>query len=77
MILDGAMTPPAATPWGYAPHDGPALWETLDPSFRACGLGREQSPIDLTFGRTADLTRSSSTMGGPASPSRTPGARSR
>ncbi len=50
------MTAPAATPWGYAPHDGPALWGTLDPSFRACALGREQSPIDLTGGRAADLT---------------------
>ena len=47
---------PAATRWGYAPHDGPALWGTLDPAYSACALGREQSPIDLTGGCEADLS---------------------
>ena len=47
---------PAATLWGYGPHDGPARWGTLDPAFEACVLGREQSPIDLAGGRRADLT---------------------
>ena len=47
---------PVATPWGYEPHDGPARWGTLDPAFDACDLGREQSPIDLSGGRSADLT---------------------
>ena len=28
-------------------HDGPAHWGELDPSFKACGIGIEQSPIDL------------------------------
>ena len=41
MTTSGAMTVPAATRWGYAPHDGPALWGTLGPAFRACALGRE------------------------------------
>ena len=50
------MALPAATLWGYGPHDGPALWGTLDPAFGACALGREQSPIDLAGGRSADLT---------------------
>ena len=56
MTTSGAMTVPAATRWGYAPHDGPARWGTLDPAFRACALGREQSPIDLTGGCNADLS---------------------
>ena len=45
----------AATSWGYQSHNGPALWGTLDRAFRACALGTEQSPIDLTGGRRAEL----------------------
>ena len=41
--------------WGYEPHNGPALWGTLDPAFGACAAGGEQSPIDLTGGQPADL----------------------
>lgn len=44
-------TTPAS--WGYEPHNGPALWGTLDPTFGVCALGTEQSPIDLTGGRPA------------------------
>ena len=40
--------------WGYEPHNGPALWGTLDRAFCACALGTEQSPIDLTGGRRAE-----------------------
>ncbi len=40
--------------WGYQPGNGPALWGTLAPDFSACALGKEQSPIDLTEGRSAD-----------------------
>lgn len=40
--------------WGYEPHNGPALWGTLDPGFSTCASGAEQSPIDLTDARTAD-----------------------
>ena len=49
------MTANAATCWGYESHNGPALWGTLDPTFGACALGTEQSPIDLTGGRRAEL----------------------
>ena len=31
--MDSARNPPAAMPWGSAPHDGPALWEDPDPAF--------------------------------------------
>ena len=40
--------------WGYEPHNGPALWGTLDPEFSTCSSGEEQSPIDLTDARPAD-----------------------
>ena len=49
------MTSTPAAPWGYGPHNGPLLWGTLDPAFSACALGREQSPIDLTGGRRAEM----------------------
>jgi carbonic anhydrase len=46
---DGAAEDAGATPdWSYSGEDGPANWASLDPSFRECGEGREQSPIDLT-----------------------------
>ena len=47
MVLDTA-------PWGYEPDNGPARWGTLDPAFSACAVGVEQSPIDLTGGRSVD-----------------------
>ncbi len=49
-----SMSPNTGPPWGYERHNGPALWETLDPTFSACALGEEQSPIDLTAGRSPD-----------------------
>jgi len=33
--------------WAYEGHGGPADWGTLAPEYGACGIGREQSPIDL------------------------------
>ena len=45
----------SATTWGYGRHDGPAAWAELDPAFRTCALGREQSPIDLAGGLRAAL----------------------
>ena len=47
-------SPNTSPSWGYEPHNGPALWGTLDPTFSACALGEEQSPIDLTAGRRPD-----------------------
>ena len=46
----------SAARWGYEPHNGPARWGTLDSAFGACALGKEQSPIDLSGARRADLT---------------------
>jgi len=35
------------TPWSYLGKDGPLNWGKLDPAYRACRDGREQSPIDI------------------------------
>lgn len=52
--MDNSESQHAGPSWGYEPHNGPALWGTLDPTFSACASGGEQSPIDLTAGRSAD-----------------------
>ena len=43
--------------WGYEEHNGPAVWGRLDSAYETCSLGGEQSPIDLTGGRNADLPK--------------------
>ena len=34
-------------PWSYEGKDGPLHWGHLDPAYRACSDGKEQSPIDI------------------------------
>lgn len=41
--------------WGYEPHNGPAVWGRLDPAYETCSLGGEQSPIDLSRARSAQV----------------------
>jgi carbonic anhydrase len=36
-----------AAPWHYEGAAGPAHWADVDPGFKACAIGTEQSPIDL------------------------------
>jgi carbonic anhydrase len=45
----------AGMPWGYEGEAGPEAWSRLDPAFRVCAAGREQSPIDLTGAVRAEL----------------------
>jgi len=33
--------------WGYADETGPQHWSEIDPKFRMCKLGVNQSPVDL------------------------------
>ena len=33
--------------WGYAPENGPEIWAQLDPAYRICSVGTQQSPIDI------------------------------
>ena len=45
-----AQTPSApqdSPKWSYAGKDGPLNWGKLDPSYKACSSGKEQSPIDI------------------------------
>lgn len=37
----------AAPHWSYHGHADPAHWAALEPEFRTCGIGRQQSPIDI------------------------------
>lgn len=43
------------THWDYEGALGPADWGKLDPSYRACSLGTQQSPIDLAHAVRARL----------------------
>jgi carbonic anhydrase len=40
-----------AAPWTYEGRTGPLNWGKLDPSYRACSQGKEQSPIDIRGAR--------------------------
>lgn len=47
-----AQTAPAPAPaptanWSYFGKTGPLVWGKLDPAYRACSQGHEQSPIDI------------------------------
>lgn len=35
------------TPWDYIGKTGPLNWGKLDPAYRTCSEGKEQSPIDI------------------------------
>jgi len=37
----------AGAPWDYEGKQGPLNWGRLDPAYRACSAGKEQSPIDI------------------------------
>jgi len=56
VTLAGCAAPspePSATPvaepahWSYDGDTGPASWAEVDSSFKICGVGTDQSPIDL------------------------------
>lgn len=40
-------TSPLRADWTYSGPDGPERWGDLNPTYRACGAGGAQSPIDL------------------------------
>jgi carbonic anhydrase len=37
--------------WGYEGKTGPLMWGKLDPAYRACSKGHEQSPINIRGAR--------------------------
>jgi len=40
-----------SAPWNYQGKTGPLGWGKLDPAYRACSEGHEQSPIDIHHAR--------------------------
>ena len=47
LATSALATAQSAAPWDYAGKHGPLGWGKLDPAYRACSQGHEQSPIDL------------------------------
>jgi len=43
----GATYKPRHPLWEYEGESGPMKWSEVDPKFRACNLGKRQSPIDI------------------------------
>ncbi|HUN82994.1 MAG TPA: carbonic anhydrase family protein [Terracidiphilus sp.] len=37
----------SGAPWDYRGKQGPVNWGKLDPAYRACSQGHEQSPVDI------------------------------
>jgi carbonic anhydrase len=46
----------AAPHWGYAGNSGPEHWADLQPDFKVCQLGLEQTPIDVANGMRGDAS---------------------
>jgi carbonic anhydrase len=40
-------TPPSGAPWDYEGKRGALEWGKLDPAYKTCSAGHEQSPIDI------------------------------
>jgi carbonic anhydrase len=41
--------------WGYTGHEGPEHWGEMDEKYKMCGLGQNQSPINVTSSLDATL----------------------
>jgi len=41
--------------WGYTGHGSPASWGEISPKYKMCGMGKNQSPINITTSLDADL----------------------
>ncbi|MDH0864916.1 carbonic anhydrase family protein [Mitsuaria sp. GD03876] len=58
-LLSSALSAVAATPphWAYTGDKGATHWGDIDASFAQCGLGHQQSPIDIAQTVKAELPR--------------------
>ncbi len=52
--------------WGYSGKDGPTHWGDVDPKFRMCKLGVNQSPVDMNRFIDAKLPKLTITYAGNA-----------
>jgi carbonic anhydrase len=55
LLSAGAFAEEGGHHWGYSGHEGPEHWGEMNPEFRACAEGKNQSPINLTNFIEADL----------------------
>jgi carbonic anhydrase len=55
----------AAPHWSYHEADGPGRWSGLSPEYAACGVGREQSPIDIATSSARQAPDSTAVRFGP------------
>ena len=46
-----------ATDWSYSGAEGPQHWGSLNPDYKVCSSGDQQSPIDLVNGERASPPR--------------------
>lgn len=48
-------TAKAKAHWGYTGHGSPEKWAELSPDNKMCGIGKNQSPINITTSLDADI----------------------
>jgi carbonic anhydrase len=46
-VFTNAMAAEQHSHWGYEGETAPKHWSELQPDYAACGIGKEQSPIDI------------------------------
>lgn len=57
MALPGLVTAQEEPHWDYEEGEhGPTHWSTLSENFALCGAGHAQSPIDITYAETLNLS---------------------
>jgi carbonic anhydrase len=47
LLLAAASAAAQSTPWDYAGKRGPLVWGRLDPAWKVCADGHQQSPVDI------------------------------
>jgi carbonic anhydrase len=47
LLMATVASAQTTTPWDYEGKRGALVWAKLDPAFKACSQGHEQSPIDI------------------------------
>jgi carbonic anhydrase len=50
-VLSAQSPTQTTAPWSYQGKTGPLLWGKLDPAYKACAKGHEQSPVDIRGAR--------------------------
>lgn len=48
LVAIGTLLAAEGVHWSYSGPTGPEHWAELSPEFAACGIGLNQSPVDIT-----------------------------